>query len=80
MNQKRTVEESVGRRNDRPVIVGNQLGKLLEQAEGQVLRIMQEQAAALKNLPMTLEDLVGTLQVCGLSRSMARVESLLGGI
>jgi PIN domain len=54
--------------------------ELLEQAEGRVLRILQEQASALKNPPVALEDLVGTLQACGLPRSMARVESLLGGI
>lgn len=52
--------------------------ELLDQSEGRVLQILQEQAAALKNPPVALEDLVGTLQVCGLPRSMARVESLLG--
>lgn len=52
---------------------------LLDLAEGTVLRVLQEQAAALRNPPRTLEDLVGTLEVCGLTRSMAKVRTLLGG-
>lgn len=52
---------------------------LLDVAEGVVLRVLQEQAEALRHPPRTVEDLVGTLEGCGLSRSMARVRMLLGG-
>lgn len=48
-------------------------------AEGATLQVLHEQAAALRNPPRTLEDLVSTLEGCGLTRSMARVRALLGG-
>jgi hypothetical protein len=52
---------------------------LLDLAEGTVLRVIQEQAASLRNPHRTVEDLVATLEGCGLTRSMARVRMLLGG-
>lgn len=52
--------------------------ELLERAEGRVLRVLHEQASALRNPPCTLEDLAGTLESCGLARSMAKVRVLLG--
>lgn len=52
--------------------------ELLEQSDGAVLRTLFEQAGALKNPTRTVEDLIGTLEGCGLARSMAKVRGIIG--
>lgn len=42
-----------------------------------IITIIFEQASALKNPPRTIEDLVGTLESCGMVQSMNRVRGLL---
>lgn len=50
---------------------------LLDLAPGAVLRVLNEQQASLRTPPRTLEELMGTLEVNGLVRSMAQARSLL---
>lgn len=52
---------------------------LLDLAPGAVLRMLQEQAAALRKPPMTLDGLLDVLQADGMLRTVAEVRGLLGG-
>jgi hypothetical protein len=48
-------------------------------ASGQVVAALQEQVAALKNPPMTRDDVLRRLQEAGLVQSVAKLRDLLGG-
>jgi len=49
---------------------------LLERADKAVLRVLEEQAGALRSPPLSVEDLMERLARSGLARAMARVEQL----
>lgn len=51
---------------------------LLDLAPGAVLRVIQEQASALKSPPMTVEELLVKLENNGLRRSVAEARRLFG--
>lgn len=51
---------------------------LLDLREGVVLQCLHEQRAALRHPPVTLSDLIATLEACGLVQAMAEVRMLLG--
>ena len=51
----------------------------IEEAPALVAQVLMEQAAALKNPPCTIEDVLTALQDAGLVRSVARLRDLRGG-
>lgn len=51
---------------------------LIDRSSGLVLAVIHEQAAALVRPPITVEDLLATLQQNGLTRSVARLRDQLG--
>ncbi len=51
----------------------------IDLASGQVVAVVLEQVAALKNPPMTRDDVLGRLQAAGLVQSVAKLKELLGG-
>lgn len=50
----------------------------LSLSPGLVLRVVNEQANALKSPPVTLAELLDTLRDCGLEQSVARMRELFG--
>ena len=52
---------------------------LLDLAPGAVLRVLQEQAGALRKPSMTLEGLLDVLESDGMRRTVAEARRLLGG-
>lgn len=51
----------------------------VEEAPALVAQVLMEQAAALRNPPCTIEDVLTALQDAGLVRSVARLRDLRGG-
>lgn len=51
---------------------------LIDLAPGLVLKAVQEQAAALKNPPKDVDDVLDALEQCGLVRSVAELRLLFG--
>jgi len=51
---------------------------LLDLAPGLVMRVVQEQANALKHPPQSLADVLDVLEQCGLVRATAELRQLFG--
>ncbi len=51
---------------------------LIDLAPAKVALVVSEQAAALRNPPRTVEDILDTLQELGLVQSVAKLRELLG--
>jgi hypothetical protein len=51
----------------------------IDLASGAIVKVILAQAAALKNPPRTITDVLDTLRDCGLVQSVAKIRELLGG-